>query len=48
MSVKNNTAAKKILPLKMLQLSVLTPFFLEPHTDILDRASFGKIIHYGS
>lgn len=27
MSVKYNTAAKKILPLKMLQLSVLTPFF---------------------
>lgn len=27
MSVKYNTAAKKILPLKMLQLSVLTPLF---------------------
>lgn len=46
MSVKYNTAAKKILPLKMLQLS--DAFFLEPHTYILDRASFGKIIHYGS
>lgn len=43
MSVKYNTAAKKILPALCTDA-----FFLEPHTDILDRASFGKIIHYGS
>lgn len=48
MSVKYNTAAKKNITSKNVAALCTDAFFLEPHTDILDRASFGKIIHYGS